>query len=525
MLKTELGKIISDSLEELSIKNCLFSASQTEDKKNGDYSTNAALVCGKRADLNSLELAGKIKNLIEKREEKMIERIEIAPPGFLNFFISPEAFSDKTIALNDSIDKPGKILKNERVNLEFISANPTGELHIGHGRGAFYGDILGNILSYAGAEVAREYFINDSKESNQIKELGKTAKGEGEQYKTEFTAELIKKEDFSDKSAEGAGFLLTEKIQEHNKNFLKNETNISFDSWYSEDEKLLVSGLSQKTLEELVARGLTYQKDGAVWLKTSECGDDEDRVVVRSDGSKTYFLSDITYHTDKFKRGFNKIIDVWGADHHGHVKRMMAVKKMLKWEGELLIFITQLVSIKEGSESKKMSKRLGNVILLKDLLDEFGLDVTRWFFAEKSINTHMEFDAALARERSAKNPVYYVEYAHARINSIIEKAKDCVPSERDSLTRLIAEEPSAKSLARAIALFPETIEEISKNYQVHKLCSYAYHLAEEFSGFYRDVKVIEENKYHPAALQIASITQKTLAKSLGLLGISAPEKM
>ena len=355
--------------------------------------------------------------------------------------------------------------------------------------------------------------------------MGKTARGLGEQYKTEFINELVKKENFSDKSAEDAGFLLAEKIQEHNKNFLKNKVGIFFDNWYSEDEKLRDSGLNQKTLDELASKGLIYEKDGAVWLNTSLHGDDEDRVVVRSDGSKTYFLSDIAYHADKWKRGFNKVIDVWGADHHGHVKRIMAVKKMLGWEGELLIFVTQLVSLKEGGELKKMSKRLGNVVLLEGLIDEFGLDVVRWFFAEKSINTHMEFDAALASERSAKNPVYYVEYAHARINSIIEKAKDCVPSEHDSLTRLIAEEPSAKSLARAIALFPETIEEISKNYQVHKLCSYAYHLAEEFSRFYRDVKVIEENKYHPAALQIASIAQKTLAKSLGLLGISAPEKM
>lgn len=525
MLKTNLEKIITDSLDELSIKDCGFSVNQPEDKKNGDYSTNAALVCGKRAGVPAMEFAGKLKGLIEGRKDKTIEKIDAVNPGFINFFISPEALADDVISLNDSLDKALDFLKGEKVNLEFISANPTGELHIGHGRGAFYGDILGNVFSYTGADVTREYFINDSRESNQIKELGKTAKGEGEQYKTEFLEEILKKENLSTLPAEDAGFLLAGKIQEHNKNFLKGKAKINFDVWYSEDENLRLSGLNQKILEELIAKNLTYEKDGAVWLKTSEYGDDEDRVIVRSDGSKTYFISDIAYHADKFKRGVNKVVDVWGADHHGHVKRMMAAKKMLSWGGELVIFITQLVSLKEDGESKKMSKRLGNVVLLEDLIDEFGLDVTRWFFAEKSINTHMEFDAALARERSAKNPVYYVQYAHARINSIIEKAKDCVPSERDLLTRLISEEPSAKHLAGAIALFPEVIEEISKNYQVHKLCSYAYRLAEEFSQFYRDVKVIEENRYHPAALQLISITQKTLAKSLGLLGISAPEKM
>lgn len=525
MLKKLLEKIVAESLTELSMENSVFSVSQTENKKNGDYSTNAAMVCGKVAGIAPMELAEKLAETIKKRGEKTIEKIEVAKPGFINFFISAEALADEAISLNDSIDKSRQFLKGEKINLEFVSANPTGELHIGHGRGAFYGDVLGSILSYAGAEVAREYYINDSKESNQIKELGKTAKGEGEQYKTELVEELIKKENFSDLPAPDAGFLLAGEIQKRNQEFLENVAKISFDNWYSEDEKLRLSGLNQKILEELVTRGLTYEKDGAVWLKTSEYGDDEDRVIVRSDGSKTYFISDIAYHADKFARGFGKVIDVWGADHHGHVKRMMAVKKMLGWGGELSIFITQLVSLKESGESKKMSKRLGNVILLKDLIDEFGLDVTRWFFAEKSINTHMEFDAALARERSAKNPVFYVEYAHARINSILEKAKDCVPSERDSLSRLISEEPSARSLATAIALFPEMVEDIAKNYQVHKLCSYAYRLAEEFSGFYRDVKVIEENKYHPAALQLASIAKKALAKSLGLLGILAPEKM
>ncbi len=525
MFKADLEKIINDSLNELSIKDCRFSVMRTEDGKNGDYSTNAAMVCGKSAGLNPMELAERLKESMDKLHDKAIERTEIARPGFVNFFVSAEALADKNVFLGELMDKPQSFLKGEKINLEFISANPTGELHIGHGRGAFYGDILGNILSYAGAAVTREYFINDSRESNQIKELGKTARGEGEQYKTDFVSELIKEKDFSGQSAEEAGFSLAGKIQERNKNFLKNKAGILFDNWYSEDEKLRASGLNQKTLDDLAVRGLVYEKDGAVWLKTSECGDDEDRVVVRSDKTKTYFLSDVAYHADKFSRGFNRVIDVWGADHHGHVKRMMAVKKMLSWEGELEIFVTQLVSLKEGGEAKKMSKRLGNVVLLRDLIDEFGLDVTRWFFAEKSINTHMEFDAELARERSAKNPVYYAEYAHARISSILEKAKDCVPSERDSLARLISEEPSARSLASATALFPEVIEEISKNYQIHKLCAYAYHLAEEFSGFYRDVKVIEENKYHPAALQLAMIAKKTLAKSLGLLGVSAPERM
>ena len=241
--------------------------------------------------------------------------------------------------------------KKEKISIEFISANPTGALHIGHGRGAFYGDVLARVLAYAGADVTREYYINDSRESNQIKELGKTALGRGEQYKTEKLAALIQQSDFEGLGEADAGFALAEKVQKENKDVIERKLGIVFDEWYSEDTRLRATGANDGMLTRL--KEFTYEKDGAVWLKTSEYGDDEDRVVVRSDGSKSYFISDITYHEEKFTRGYDTVINIWGADHHGHVKRMQAVKKMLGWNGELIVFITQLVSLKEGGDVKK----------------------------------------------------------------------------------------------------------------------------------------------------------------------------
>ena len=274
---------------------------------------------------------------------------------------------------------------------------------------------------------------------------------------------------------------------------------------------------------------LTYEKDGAVWLKTSVYGDDEDRVVVRSDGSKSYFLSDISYHADKFSRGYDRVIDIWGADHHGHVKRIEAVKKMLGWKGELKIFITQLVSLKENGASSKMSKRVGNVIFLVNLINEinainkFGVDAVRWFFSEKSLGTHMEFDMALARERSAKNPVFYVQYAHARINSILEKAKNVSADESKIADAM--KDKEARALAVKITEFPEVISGITEDYQVHKLTTYAYELASTFARFYEEVRVVGEKDYNSGALELATLAKETIAKSLNLLGISAPNKM
>lgn len=494
----------------------------------GDYATNAALTLARALKKNPREVAEGLKKEIMEtpREERLVASVTVAGPGFLNITLTNEAIVSDLGVLPHTLLSGTRVLGEEKIDIEFISANPTGDLHIGHGRGAFYGDALANILAFCGARVTREYYINDSRESNQIKELGKTAIGVGEQYKTPRLEKMIAEMNFSNFSGEENGLALAEKVQEYNRSFIEKKLHIDFNSWYSEDKNIRATGAADAMLDELKKKNLLYEKDGALWLKTSEYDDGEDQVVVRSDGTKSYFISDIFYHNEKFMRGYDRVIDVWGADHHGHVKRMHAVGKMLGWPQDPpqpIIFITQLVALKEGAERKKMSKRAGNVILLEDLVDELGIDVVRWFFSEKSLNTHMDFDMERARKQSSENPVYYVQYAHARICSILEHSKG-LSSDGSALADALKEK-SARALALKIAAFPEAVERIARDYQVHKLTTYAYELANAFSQFYRDVRVIENDTYNKGALELALLAKNTLGKTLSLLGISAPEKM
>jgi arginyl-tRNA synthetase len=526
-MKKELEKTIKEALEKLGIASGDFSVESAENSQNGDYSTSVALACAKSAGLNPKVLAGKIVDTLAESDEflSIVEKMAVAGPGFINIWLTDDALVNEVNKVVGALDAPHDLWADKKINLEFISANPTGKLHIGHGRGAFYGDMLANILAYAGAEVTREFYINDSRDSVQVKELGRTALGKGEQYKTPALEEMIARLNFSGLSEEEAGALLAAEVQKDNQNFIENVLGVRFDAWYSEDKKLRASGVSAAMLAKLTAAGFVYEREGAQWLKTSEYGDDEDRVVVRSDGSFSYFLADIAYHAEKFSRGYDQVVNVWGADHHGHVKRMQAVKTMLGWPGEFKIFVTQLVSLKVDGEAKKMSKRAGTVVLLEDLVSEFGIDVVRWFFAEKSLGTHMEFDAALAREQSAKNPVYYVQYAHARIASILEKSK--IKNQNAKLQFKIKnlEHASARSLAKKIVGFPEVVAEIAEDDQIQKMTTYVYELAQAFSAFYRDVKIIEENGVNKEALALAVATQIVIRKALSLLGISAPNSM
>jgi arginyl-tRNA synthetase len=323
---------------------------------------------------------------------------------------------------------------------------------------------------------------------------------------------------------------LADKIQKDNEKFIKS-IGVKFDKWFSEEKELRKKTAFKKTLVLLKKKKLIYEKDGAVWLKTSQFGDKEDRVIVRSTGEITYFLSDIAYHANKFNRKFSKVIDIWGADHHGHVKRMMAAKKMLGWKGDLEILISQLVTLKKGEELQKLSKRKGNIILLKDLVEDLGIDVARWFYLQKSLSTHMEFDLDLAKQQSQKNPVYYVQYAGARMSSMLRKSKirSTKPARRQGgfetiLKSEILKNKPTKNLILKLIQFPEVVEDTAKDYQAHRLTTYAYELATEFSQFYRDVKVIGSgNEKELAALVV--LARKILADTLDLLGISAPEKM
>ncbi|MCX6731859.1 MAG: arginine--tRNA ligase [Candidatus Parcubacteria bacterium] len=486
--------------------------------KFGDYSSNVAMVLKKDPE----EIAKSLKTQDSRLKTNLFEKIEVAGPGFINFWLSEKGLEKGLENLNK---KPAK--KDEKIQVEFISVNPTGEYHIGHGRGAFYGDVLSNVLDATGHKVEREFFINDSKESTQIKELGKTALGKGKTYLTENLKSQISKIKSKIKKTDDegeAGYLLAQKIQKDNQKFIKKDLRIDFDTLFSEERDLRQKELLKKTMDLLKEKKVVYEKDGATWLKTSDYGDDEDRVVIRSNGDYTYFLSDIAYHTNKFERGYDKVIDIWGADHQGHIKRMLAAKKMLNWKGDLDILISQMAAVKEGGKTKKLSKRKGTLIFLKDLIKEVGLDVCRWFYLEKSLSTQMEFDMALAKEQSKKNPVYYVQYAHARMCSILAKSEARNSKSETKFKNLNTQE---RNLVLKLIQFAEVVEDTAEDYQVQRLTTYVYELAKIFTDFYENVPVLkaETEELKKSRLAMVFFTRKILERVLGLLGISAPEKM
>jgi arginyl-tRNA synthetase len=527
MIRNELKQMVTRALGDIGIVDSLHVIERPADQKQGDYSTNAAMVHAKDSGKNPRELATMLSERLSSINDARIARVEVAGPGFVNFFLTDTAVFEMTEEIGQKIFRGFPLKKGEAINLEFISVNPTGKLHIGHGRGAFYGDALARILKYVGANVVREFYINDSRESKQIIELGKTALGEGEQYLTDHLKSQIanlKSEIGKYKNnPSAAGALLAKEVQKENAHFIENTLGISFDVWYSEDEKLRSSGIVRILFDVFKEKAFVYEKDGAWWLKTSEYGDDEDRVVKRSDDTWSYFMNDIVYHADKIGRGYYRLIDVWGADHHGHVKRMKAVKKMLGWDVTFDIFIAQLVSLYDEGVAKKMSKRAGTVVLLEDMVSEVGIDALRWFYLEKALGTHMEFDVELAKKQSAENPVYYVQYAHARICSIEERARGKV-SDGSLFSDMTT--PRARELASKIIQFTEVVETIINDSQVHKLTTYVYELATTFSHFYHDVRIMQDDEpYNDGALELALLTRDTIKLSLSLLGISAPTKM
>ena len=536
-----------------------------ENEKFGDYATNAAMQIAKIVKKKPMEIANTIKLQITNyklqtkhktqntNNFKLIEKIEVVEPGFINFFISKEFLQKQVGEILKKKEKFGemKIGKNKKVNVEFISANPTGPLHIGQGRGAFFGDCLSKVLEKAGYKVLREYFINDAKNSNQIKELGKTGLGKGKTYLNKYLASIINKYKSKIKrikNEKDAGYFLAQIIQKENKNFIVKKLKIKFDNWISEED-LYKKDKIEKIYRTLKKRNLTYKKEGAEWLKTTKFGDKQDWVLIRKTGEPTYLLSDIAYHQDKFRRKFARIINIWGADHQGHQSKIKAAAKILGYKGDLDILITQVVRLKGGL---KLSKRKGQTITFEKLIDEVGLDVSRFFYLTKSLNTQMEFDLDLAKEQSEKNPVYYIQYAHARIHSILAKITNHklqntnkTQNTNQSTQINLSARPSTKllvlcsgsklnllthqselSLIKQLIRFPEIIEDTAKDYQVQGVPQYATDLATEFHKFYRDCKVISDDKeLSQARLYLILATQIVLKSTLNLMGISAPSKM
>jgi len=506
-----------------------FSVEIPEEKTHGDYATNAALILAPHLKQAPMKIAKGIKSKIK---DDLFQKIEVIKPGFINFFLRPEFLQRQVKEILNKKEEFGKINigKNKKVQVEFISVNPTGQLHLGHGRGAFFGDTLSNVLIKAGYKVEREYYINNARKSNQIQELGKTAAGRGKIYLTPYLKSKIQNLKFGSRDVgnEEAGYKLAKEVQKDIKNFIEKELKIKFDKWFSE-ESLYKNGEIDKIYQWLKKKNLIYKKEKAEWLKTSEYGDDKDWVIIRATGEPTYLLSDIAYHKNKFKRNYDKIIDIWGADHQGHVKKMMAVARILAFKGDLVLLTTQIVGLKEGNKQVKMSKRAGTTVGLKWLIDKVGLDVVRFMFLTKSINTQMEFDLALAKEKSDKNPVYYIQYAYARICSILQKAPKreaqiCFTNKQIKYELLT--HPRELKLIKELIKLPEIIGDIAKDYQTQRLPNYATELATAFHKFYTDCRVLgEREELEKARLSLICATKIVLKNTLNLMAIKAPEKM
>jgi len=503
-----------------------------KDQIHGDYASNAALRLAGLAKKDSMEIAQKIEKELQNspKAKKILSKIEIAAPGFINFTLQPEYMKTETAKILGQGSNFGKVNigKNKLTQVEFISANPSGQLHVGNGRSAFYGDALANVLAKAGYNVKREYYVNDARVSKQIQALGATALGRGKNYLSPYLKKKIaglKPKLSKIHSETDAGYFLAQEVLKDLKKFVAKDLDIKFDQWTSE-ETLYKQRQIIETYEILKKKKLIFEKDNAYWLDMSKFGQ-KDEVLLRSNGSPTYFLSDIAYHRDKIKRGYKKIIDIWGADHQGHVPRTKAAMKLLGYKGEFNILICQIVTIKGG----KISKREGNIIPLDWLIREVGADAARFFYLQNSLSSQMEFDVKLAKKKSSDSPVFYVQYAHARIASILRKVKTNGNSfssraQRGANNFESLHHPSEFTLMKQLLRLPEIVADTTKDFQVQRVCSYATDLAVSFHKFYRDCQVIgKDKKIACARLGLVMATKIALKNTLGLLGISAPEKM
>jgi arginyl-tRNA synthetase len=541
-LQNKLEKAIIGLWPKLKEQPITFDINYPPDVKFGDYSSNVAMKLAPVLHFGPMDIAGKVKDKIGRLPS--FKQVEIVNPGFLNFYINEKWLSRQTGTILKEKKQFGKAQfgKNKKVQVEFISANPTGPLHLGNGRGGFAGDTLSNVLKLAGYRVQREYYINDI--GNQVGILAESVlrrywqhKGIKSElpdycYKGKYVDDLAKKLFLPNYTLKNTGKIeevrekikgrILQKMISNIKKLTEKKLGIKYDRWFFE-HTLYSSGTVDKILKFLKERGLLYKSEGAIWLRTSKFGDDKDRVLIKADKDPVYFLSDIAYHWNKFaKRKFDKVIDIWGADHHGYVGRVQAAMEIFNFAGQLDIIITQLVRLVSKGQEIKMSKRSGTFVTLEELIDEVGLDAARFFFLMYDFNTHMDFDLDLAKKKSKDNPVYYVQYAHARICSIIRKVKLLKTTRSDNRAIL---EVAEVCLIKTLMKWPELILEVSQNYQVNKLPFYATEVATVFHDFYTKCRVINGKLVNERRLNIIKATQVVLQNVLSTMGIGAPERM
>ncbi|MET0750822.1 MAG: arginine--tRNA ligase, partial [Solirubrobacterales bacterium] len=513
--------------------------------EHGDYSTNAAMLLAPAAGAPPREVAERLRSELDRTLAGRAERIEVAGPGFLNVFLSDRWHREAIAALLAAGDRLGApaATGGERILVEFVSANPTGPVTAASGRGAAYGDALSRMLAHSGHTVQREYYLNDAGTQVELFARSVAARMAGEEppedgYAGVYVVELAEELAAAGMTADDLETLAaaaTEAMQARIEATLE-RFGVHYDTWSSE-RRLRESGAVERALEELRSRGHVYEHDGAAWLRTTAFGDDKDRVLVRADGEPTYFGPDIAYHLDKLERGHERLINVLGADHHGYVPRMRAAISALGFDPDRFeAAIMQMVNVVEAGERKRMGKRSGDFVTLDELIDDIGVDATRFFMLQRSHDSPIDIDLELARATSQENPVYYVQYAHARIASILRKAVDegVVGSEDEAAEVAAGEaalgagaELAERHLVQRLLELPGEVDQAARRRSPHRLCAYAMATTADFHAFYRDARVVgaEGEGAEAARLGVCVATKRTIATTLALLGVSAPERM
>lgn len=553
---------------------------RTKDARHGDYTTNAALIMAKQAGHKPREFAERLVAALPDSE--LLARIEIAGPGFVNFYLAPTAYHQLVPKILEEGVRFGcsDLGKAKRVQVEFVSANPTGPLHVGHGRGAAYGSVVANLLTAVGFQVHREYYVNDAGRQMDIlatsvwlrylelcdEQLAFPSNGyqgdyvwdiaatlhreHGEAYK--HSAEEVFAEIPADEPAGGDKELHIDALIERAKHLLGDNRyrfvfesglntilddirddlalfGVEYDEWYSE-RTLTESGAVNRAIERLRKADYAYEKEGALWFRSTEFGDEKDRVIVRDNGQTTYFASDIAYHMDKLERGFERVIDIWGADHHGYVPRVKAALQALGDDpAKLDVLLVQFAILYRGGERVPMSTRSGQFVTLRELRKEVGRDAARFFYVMRKCEQHLDFDLDLATSQSSDNPVYYVQYAHARVCSVVqqaaEKAIDIEISPGIENLELL-QEPHEMALLTSLSRYPEVVETAALQEEPHQLTQYLRELANDLHAYYNAHKfLIDDQPLRDARMKLILATRQVLRNGLNLLGVSAPEKM
>ena len=515
-------------------------------KEFGDFATNFAMQSARALKCNPRMIA---QAVVDNLDCAYVEKMEIAGPGFINFYLKQDWMYDMLAGIIAEGENYGNLVSDckEKIQLEYVSANPTGPLHVGHGRGAAVGSALANLMKAAGMNVSREYYINDA--GNQINNLAASVNAR-------YLEKLGQTVEFPENGYHGYDIIETaerivriygdkflnmseeERLQEFRTIALKEKLaalkedleafNVTYDEWFSE-QTLHDAKAIHSACDLLTERGYLYEQDGALWLKATEYGDDKDRVVIRDNGVPTYFAADIAYHQDKYARGFDRVINLWGADHHGYIARMKAAVGALGYHPDQLeVLILQMVSLYRNGELVKMSKRTGQSVTLNELIEEVGTDAARFFFVMRSIDSQLDFDLTLATEKSNENPVYYIQYAHARICSIMRQLEEAgivvMPAAEAQLNTMT--EASELELIKKLGEYPEMLAGAAKERAVHRVAHYVHDLAGLFHSFYNQCRILGvDSDLQQARIALVKTVGHVIRHALGILGVSAPERM